>query len=143
MAWELRIFNETGLSLVKTVRDTDLIPSIHGGFRIAVTSIGDCLSFTFRGRNDLLSIRPRQIVQFVADGQALFWGPITRTPNLGSKGAGFDDATNEADLEEFVAEGGRVLLAGCAAGNRYIETSEEVADIFREFLYLYGPTVLR
>ena len=139
MPWTLRVYDETGETLQQTLTSADPIPTIHGGFRITVRSTGDCVSMTFRGRNDLLQIKPRQIVQFLSGSQPLFWGPIMRCPNIASSGAGFDDGGMEADLEEFVAEGGRTMLAASSSGARYVETSEEVADIFREFLTLYGP----
>lgn len=140
MAWTLTIYDETGTTVVDTITDADAIPRIDGGFRITVRSSGDCISMAFRGRNDLLRIYPRYILQFNADGHDLFWGPIVRAPNFSSRGAGPADP-NASDLEEYVAEGGRTLVAEGASGPRYVEQGVDVGDLFKEFLFLYGHPI--
>ena len=144
MAWTLRVFDTLGYQLLSTVASDDEVPRISDGFRVTVRSSGDCVSLTFSGRNDLLGIQPRQIVQLLGpDDTPLFWGVITRCPNLMSRGAGPEDSGRVGELEEFVAEGGRALLAASQMGNRYINESWDVADLFREYLNLYAHPALR
>lgn len=142
MAWTLRLYNETGVTLEKTITESTVASGIHGGFTAVVRSSGDCVSLTFRGRNDLLKIRARQIVRLDYESNPIFWGVFTKVPNLASPGAGFDDSGIADDLEEFVAEGGRTLIADKSSGPKYVGDSADVASIFTSFLTLYGPSQL-
>jgi hypothetical protein len=141
MAWTLTVYDETGVTVVDTITDADLTPKIHGGFKVVVRSSGDCVSLQFRGRNDLLRIRPRYVVQLNADGNDLFWGVIVRNPNFDSKGAGPADGDAGA-LEEYIAEGGRTLLRQSMMGTWYMEYSRDVGEMMKDFLQEYGHPVL-
>jgi len=142
MAWTLTVYNEVGDTVVNTFTDADAVPGIDGGFRVTVKNSGDCVSLSFRGRNDLLQIHPRNIVHLAVDAQSLFWGVIVRNPNQYSAGAGPAD-TNSGDLEEFVAEGGRLLLTQCQSGPLLVQESMDVADIVKMFLDEYGHPSLK
>lgn len=141
MAWTLTVYNEVGDTVVNTFTDTDAVPGIDGGFRVTVKNSGDCVSLSFRGRNDLLQIHPRNIVHLAVDAQSLFWGVIVRNPNQYSAGAGPAD-TNSGDLEEFSAEGGRALMAQSQSGFLLVDEAMDVTDIMKAFLVEYGHPAL-
>ena len=140
MSWELRIHDALGV-YQRSVTDETKPVSVEGAVSARVAPPGGCVEMAFRGRNDLLQLGPRFIVQYIEDGVPLFWGPVTVLPPLDSPGAGPADAEGE-DLERFVVEGGRKLVEGSVVGPKLFDEPKDVSSIALTWCQLYAHPAL-
>ena len=140
MSWELRIHDALGVYQRSVTNLTEPV-SIEGAVSCKVAPGGGCLEMTFAGRNDLLLLGPRRVVQYLEDAVPLFWGPVTVCPPLDSPGAGPGDAEGE-DLGRFVVEGGRKLLEGSVVGPKLFDEPKDVSSIALTWCQLYAHPAL-
>jgi hypothetical protein len=138
--WELRIFDPLGTPK-KTITDgVDPISGVvamEGIESCKVAPSGDCLEMAFRGRNDRLGIDSRDIVQYVENGNELFWGPVLIHPHTDTPGAGPQDE-NPDWLERFVVAGGRKLLEDSVVGLKIFEEETDTATLLFLLAELYA-----
>lgn len=140
MPWELRLHDTLG-TFIKSVTSSTTPLQVIGGFDALVAPSGDCQELTFGGRNDLLHIPSRGIVQYLQNGIPIFWGPTILSPALDSPGAGPADPEPD-NLERFVVAGGAQLVRDSLVGPLLIEEELDVAQVAYRFCLQYAHPAL-
>ena len=148
--WILKIYDQDGKhggSLLSTIDSTTYTnPSvtpfpIDGGFEIETIPPGEPVSMKFRGRNDLLQIQVRYVLEVIEDSTQLFYGPVVQCPFLDSVGAGPLDSDADA-LELFICEGPRRLAKESYVSNYFREEYMHVGVIALQLGAFLHPAIL-
>lgn len=103
---------------------------------------GDCIQMDLMvGAPKTLAIKPRDIVRYLEDDQALFAGVVVTCPGPDSQGAGPADDDSDA-LQRVTILGGRTLLADSTCGPLFVTEETDIATIAYKFCDKYANSSL-
>jgi hypothetical protein len=88
-------------------------------------------------KQSALAIPPRAIIQFLIDGEPVFWGPAVIVPPAGAPGAGPFDRDRDA-IERVTVMGGEQLWRDSVCGPRYFDLEEDVSTLALVYVQRYG-----
>lgn len=142
MSWQIKTFDLLSGSLYRTITDgvdeASSLPVIQEITSCTVEPWGDCKELDFVARNDRLTAVAGMLIQYLEDGNPIFWGIVAIHPSIYSKGAGPADDNADA-LEQFTVLGGKVLLQKSIIGNKIYEgNTTDIATQMYELGDLYG-----
>ena len=131
MSWQLQVWDPTGATSKATYTDTSP-GGIAGEFRWSVRGDGTCLQMRFQAVPSSVNIGPRDIVQLTVDGQAVFWGFITRAW-----------PSDDSRLREYVALGGYKLYEGRYVADFRSWSLQDAAAIASDIANTFKPPAVK
>ena len=145
--WTVVIRDPTNATTLATVTNGSIIvdgvrePVIRSFDPPIVTPPGSGRVLNLFVKQSALAIPPRAIIQFLIDGEPVFWGPATIVPPADAPGAGPFDTDRDA-LERVTVMGGEQLLRDSVCGPRLFELQTDVATIALVYCQRYGHPAL-
>ena len=146
MSWTIRIYDMQRNLLSTYVNGVNIETGQIGIESILTATVeppfGNCKEMQFIGRNDVLQVDARNIVQYLEDDVPVFWGPLIIYPSPLTRGAGPEDANADA-RNVFVVAGGMHLLTKSTVGPKiYNDEQYDVAVQMRMIGEEFGHPAL-
>lgn len=142
MSWTLLFATPPGPLLYREFSELTSPPVTIDAPTMQVDPPGDCIQMDLLvGAPQSLAVKPRDIIRYLENDQALFAGVVVTCPSPDSMGAG--PADDDADaLQRITALGGRALVEASTCGPLFISEQTDIATIAYKFCDAYANSAL-